>query len=107
MNTVSDLFVQGDAGWMSILTIELAFIFFAAWKAPAWVKEIGKIAYIFGIFSFLISCAQAASFIQMCKDNLDQSVLAGGLKVGLICPIYGCIIYMISLIIRIVQKPRA
>ena len=107
MNTVSDLFVQGDAGWMSILTIELAFIFFAAWKAPAWVKEIGKIAYIFGIFSFLISCAQAASFIQMCKDNLDQSVLAGGLKVALICPIYGCIIYMISLIIRIVQKPRA
>lgn len=105
--SVFSLFLEGGALFMCILTLLLVALFFAAWKAPAWVKEIGKIAYIFGIFSFFISCTQAASFIQMCKDNLDQSVLAGGLKVALICPIYGCIIYMISLIIRIVQKPRA
>ncbi len=105
--SVFTLFVAGGALFMCILTLLLVALFFAAWKAPAWVKEIGKIAYIFGIFSFFISCAQAAADIQMCDVNLEQCVLAGGLKVALICPIYGCIIYLISLIIRIVQKPRA
>ena len=105
--SVFTLFVEGGALFMCILTLLLVALFFAAWKAPAWVKEIGKIAYIFGIFSFLISCVQAASVVHMCKEYVSQNVLAGGLKVALICPIYGCIIYMISLIIRIVQKPRA
>ena len=103
--SVFTLFVEGGALFMCILTLLLVALFFAAWKAPAWVKEIGKIAYIFGIFSFLIACAQAAADIQMFQ--VEQCVLAGGLKVALICPIYGCIIYLISLIIRIVQKPRA
>ena len=83
--SVFTLFVAGGALFMCILTLLLVALF----------------------FSFLISCAQAAADIQMCDVNLEQCVLAGGLKVALICPIYGCIIYMISLIIRIVQKPRA
>ena len=103
--SVFTLFVEGGALFMCILTLLLVALFFAAWKAPAWVKEIGKIALAFGIFSFLISCAQAAADIQMFQ--VEQCVLAGGLKVALICPIYGYIIYMISLIIRIIQKPKA
>ena len=41
-------FVQGGLAFMSILTVLLVAIFFAAWKAPRWVKEIGQIALFFG-----------------------------------------------------------
>ena len=34
------IFMQGGAGYMTILTILLVAIFFAAWKAPRWIKEI-------------------------------------------------------------------
>ena len=48
------LFMQGGAGFMTILTILLVAIFFAAWKAPAWVKEIGSFALVFGFLTYLI-----------------------------------------------------
>ena len=34
-------FIEGGIGFMSVLTVLLVAIFFAAWKAPRWVKEIG------------------------------------------------------------------
>ena len=36
---------------MAILTAVLALMFFAAWKAPRWVKETGAFALVFGVFS--------------------------------------------------------
>ena len=45
------LFMEGGPVFMAILTAVLAAMFFAAWKAPRWVKEIGAFALIFGIFS--------------------------------------------------------
>ncbi len=38
--------------------------------------------------------------------TLLLSVISGGLKVTLISVLYGMIIYLVSLVIRIVQKPR-
>ena len=46
-------FIEGGPISMAILTVLLVAVFFAAWKAPRWVKEIGSIA-----------CAYA--FIQLC-----------------------------------------
>ena len=46
------LFMQGGAGYMTILTILLVALFFAAWKAPRWIKEIGAFALVFGFPSF-------------------------------------------------------
>ena len=42
------LFMQGGAGYMTILTVLLVAIFFAAWKAPRWIKEIGIFALEIG-----------------------------------------------------------
>ena len=42
-------FLAGGLGPMSILSIILVFLLFAAWKAPNWVKEIGLIALAFGL----------------------------------------------------------
>jgi len=90
---------------MSILTIELIFLLVAAWKAPAWVKEIGLIALMTGIMSQLTGLYNAFDAIQIAGD-ISSSVLAGGLKVALVPIIYGGLIYILSLIIRITQKTK-
>ena len=45
LNSIIYLFVEGGYLGMSMITILLTLIFFAAWKAPAWVENIGKIAF--------------------------------------------------------------
>lgn len=98
-------FIEGGPLFMGLLTIELVFLIIAAWKAPAWVKEIGLMALITGILSTLLGIAQACDAIQVAGD-ISMSIMAGGLKVALITIIYGGLIYLASLIIRIIHKPR-
>jgi biopolymer transport protein ExbB/TolQ len=99
------LFVEGGAGWMSILTLELIALLLAAWKAPAWVKEIGLLALMTGILGTLLGMMSAAASIQMAGD-VSTGLLWGGIKVALITTMYGMFIYLASLVIRIIQKPR-
>ena len=90
---------------MSVITLELIALLLAAWKAPGWVKEIGLMALITGILGTLVGMFGAAESIQAAGD-VSQGLLWGGIKVALITILYGMIIYLISLVIRIVQKPR-
>jgi len=99
------LFNDGGILDMSILTIELVLLLLAAWKKPSWVKEIGLIALMTGILGFLWGMYGGFDAIQKAGD-ISPSVLAGGLKVALIPIIYACLIYFLSLIIRIIRKPK-
>ena len=98
-------FVEGGLGGMSIITLLFAFMLFAAWKFPAWVKEIGIAALVASILWTLLGLYQAFGAIMRAPD-ISPVVIFGGLRVALISTIYGMVIYLISLIIRIVQKPR-
>ncbi|MBQ9192504.1 MAG: hypothetical protein IJ156_02140 [Bacteroidales bacterium] len=111
------IFMQGGAGYMTILTVLLVAIFFAAWKAPRWIKEIGSFALVFGFLTYLIGLYQMFHALQQVAmtlgegvngvfDLISPGVFFGGMKVGLIPVFYGVIIYLISLIVRIVKKPR-
>lgn len=91
---------------MAVLTILFVGIFFAAWKAPQWVKEIGIFALAFGFFALFSGLRQMFEFIQNSTEQIQTSVIGAGLKVAMIPVLYGLIIYMVSLIIRIIQKPR-
>ena len=84
-----DLFLQGGTWIMSILTVELICLLFAAWKAPAWVREIGLLVLV-------------TDLIWQLKGMFN----AGGLKVSFISLIYALLIYAASLVIRMLQKPR-
>lgn len=55
-----DLFLAGGAWIMSILTVELICLLFAAWKAPAWVKEIGLLVLVTDLIWQLKGMVQAA-----------------------------------------------
>ena len=62
-----DLFLQGGTWGMSILTVELICMLFAAWKAPAWVKELGLLALVSGIFYQILGMFQAFGVIQIAR----------------------------------------
>ena len=111
------IFMQGGAGYMTILTILLVAIFFAACKAPRWIKEIGTFALVFGFLTYLIGMYQMFQAFQQVASDLgggvsglfdliSPNVFFGGMRIGLIPVFYGVIIYLISLIVRIVKKPR-
>ena len=110
------MFMQGGLLSMSILTVLLVAVLFAAWKAPRWVKEIGSFALVFGLMTPLFSLYQLFSTLQQVAldrgegvnglfDLISPGVLFG-VNVILIPIIYGMMIYLISLVVRIVQKPR-
>ena len=103
--SIPQLFVEGGLVWMIGISLFLIAIFIAAWKAPKWVKEIGIGALVFAIFGTLLGLAQVFDAIQMLGD-ICPAVICGGLKVTLIPTFYGFIVYYVSLIIRVIQKPR-
>ena len=98
-------FVEGGLPGMIVITILLIALLLAAWKAPRWVKEIGIGAFVFGLFWMLRGLSQVLDVIQRFGD-ISFGVVCGGLKVTLIPLFYGLIVYFISLIIRIIHKPR-
>ena len=102
---IFQLFVSGGPLGMAVITLLLIALFFAAWKAPAWVKEIGIAALVVGVFCTLCGLLQMADFLSG-NDDVAFNIIAGGFKVGLIPVLYGLIVYFVSLILRVIHKPR-
>ena len=103
--SIVNFFVEGGLGGMIIITVLLIALLAAAWKAPNWVKEIGIAGLVAGVFWTVCGLSQAAEAISMAGD-ISPAVLWGGIHVMLIPLLYGLVIYFLSLIIRIIQKPR-
>lgn len=92
--------------WMSLITVLLVALLFAAWKAPRWVKEIGLAAPVVALLSLLFGLYNAFDALYQTGGVISPGVVFGGLKVSTIPIIYGLLVYLLSLIIRIVRKPR-
>ena len=104
--SIVDAFMAGGWWGMAAITLTLVCALFAAWKAPAWVQSLGKVAIAIGIISFLIGISDIAKVIQENGDQFPFSVYMGGLKVALIAPIYGIIVYVIITLVDLVRRPR-
>ena len=63
LNSIIYLFVEGGYLGMSMITILLTLIFFAAWKDPAWVENIGKIAFAVGLIWAFAGLRQALDYL--------------------------------------------
>ena len=105
MNAISDFFMMGNPWCMSALTLLLALVFLAAWKAPAWVRNIGAIAFVCGLLFGAIGLNQMYDYLQAHGD-ISPAVVYGGYKCALVPVFYGIIILLISLIVHLCQKPR-
>lgn len=102
---LSDYFVMGNPIFMSILTILLASVFLAAWKAPAWIWKIGVLALACGILFGAIGFYQICDFTNS-NGDVSPVVLISGYRCMMVPPVYGIIIFVISLLIHIFQSPR-
>ena len=74
---ITNLFVEGGLAGMIAITVLLICLFFAAWKAPKWVKEIGLGALVVGIFWSLRGLSQMLGVLQMIGD-VSPAVICGG-----------------------------
>ena len=100
-----ELFSEGGPWGLSLLTVELICLLFAAWKAPAWVKEIGLLAPVTAFVYMLIGYSEAMRAVQQAGD-ISPALLAGGSRAAFILLVYALLIYAVSLVIRMLQKPR-
>ena len=105
MNAISDFFMMGGPWFMSALTLLLALVFLAAWKAPAWVHSIGLIALACGFLFSVLGLYQMYDYMQA-HGETAAAVVYGGYKCGLVPVSYGTIIFIISQITYLCQKPR-
>lgn len=104
--SIVDAFMAGGWWGMAAITLTLVCALFAAWKAPAWVQSLGKVAIAIGVISFLLGISDIAKVIQENGDEFPFSVYMGGLKVALIAPIYSIIVYVIITLVDLVRRPR-
>ena len=103
---LAEVFMAGGWPYMAIITLVLVCALFAAWKAPAWVKSLGKVALAVGIISLLWGLHDMAEVCQEVGSEFPFSVYCGGFKVALIAPIYSIIVYVIITLADMVRKPR-
>ncbi|MGI5847730.1 MAG: hypothetical protein ACOX5T_06875 [Candidatus Cryptobacteroides sp.] len=104
-SSVFSYFIEGGPFWMALMTLLLVAIFAAAWKAPNWIKEIGLSAFCVGILGTLFGLTQMTGFLQGNAD-IAAGIIWGGFKVTLIPAIYGSLLLLVSLVVRLIQKPR-
>ena len=104
--SIVDAFMAGGWWGMAAITLTLVCALFAAWKAPAWVQSLGKVAIAIGVISFLLGISDIAQVIQENGDRFPFSVYIGAVKVALIAPIYGIIVYVIITLVDLVRRPR-
>ncbi len=104
--TLSQLFIAGGWYFMALITLALVCALFAAWKAPAWVKPLGKVVLAIGVLSFLMGVQDMAEVCQEVGAEFPFSVYCGGFKVALIAPIYSIIVYAVVTIADMVRRPR-
>ena len=103
---LSQTFMAGGWHFMALITLVLACALFAAWKAPAWVKPLGKVAIAIGVLSFLMGVQDMADCCAKVGSEIPFSVYCSGFKVALIAPIYSIIVYVIITIADTVRRPR-
>lgn len=98
-----DLFLQGGALTMSILTFLLICVVIAFSKKQNIVKALGLLAFIVGLLSAVLGLYSAFSVIEQ-VGNASPSIVAGGFKVAFTNLIYGLTIFVISLAMDVIVK---
>lgn len=70
-------------------------------KRLRYLKSIGLFAFVTGILGQMIGLYSAFSAIEQAMD-VSPAIMAGGLKVSMIVPMYGMVIFLISYLLYLV-----
>ena len=105
VSNIFQLFSSNVAG-TCVVTLFLIALFFVAWKAPAWVKEAGLAGLAVGWLWTLIGFMQMGNAVAACGPDADAYIIWCAVPCALLPAAYGTVVYIISLIIRVVRKPK-
>ena len=90
-----NLFFEGGILFMSVISFFLIMTGVSFYTHSEKLKTYGNLGLVSGLLGSLMGLYSALNFIQQ-AGNVSPAVLAGGLRVALICSIYGIIVYLIS-----------
>ena len=65
------------------------------------LKELSLFSFVFGVLGFIIGMLGALEAISQAPD-ISSQILAGGLKVGLLSPTFGLVIFLIGKLFSII-----
>lgn len=102
---VADYFLNGGIGPMCVITLFLIAVLVSAWKAPAWVREFGFGAVIAALCWVIFDMCQMFQVMEY-HGAFSAEIFAGGLWRMLTPLLYAMLIYLLSILISIFQKPR-
>lgn len=97
------LFTEGGAEWMGVITLLLVALLLALWKMPAHMRELGELALCVGLLSFLFGLYGMSDVLRNTGD-VPAHIVWAGLRVALIAPLYGLLVYLLSLVLRLIRK---
>ena len=90
-----NLFFEGGILFMSLIPFFLIMTAVSFYTHSEKLKTYGNLGLACGLLGSFIGLYSAFSLIQQ-VGNISPAILAGGLRVALICSIYGIIVYVIS-----------
>ena len=96
---------SADPYGIAIISLFLIALFFVAWKAPAWVKETGLAGLAVGLFWTICEFMAIGYAVEQCEEA-DPYIIWCAVPIALIPAAYGFIVYFISLVIRVIRKPK-
>lgn len=100
------LFVEGGVVTMSLLTLVLIAVLFAAWKAPRWVLGLGMMSVPIAVIGTLSGLQQGFRTIMETGGDVAPSLIYGGFAVMTIPFIYSAAIVLVALAIWLMQRPK-
>ncbi len=93
-----NLFYEGGVLFMSIISFFLIMTGVSFYTHSEKLKTYGNLGLVSGVLGSFIGLYSAFEFIQKVGD-VSPSILAGGIRVALICTLYGLLVYLISRIL--------
>lgn len=106
---IGALFCPTALPYTIIMILLLVGLCIAAWKAPRWVRPVGRITMILVAFELTAGIRQLCDCFQWFsgqESGWSNAYIGIGLRPVVYVAILGILIYLISLFITIAQKPR-
>ena len=99
-----ELFNSGGPLFMSILTIILIILVYCSFKHKQKLNIIGRLGLVVGVLGHLLGLYSMFEALEILESSVSPNLIASGIKVSMICLIYGLLIYIISLLILFFKK---
>ena len=95
-----ELFNSGGPLFMSILTIILIILVYCSFKHKQKLNLIGRLGLIVGVLGHLLGLYSMFETLESLEGSVSPTLIASGIKVSMICLIYGVLMQHYHLLLE-------